>query len=139
MFWQSGICYTITNASARTNTGGSDRPNTIGDPNLPANQRTVQRWFNTSAFELQPQYTAGNTPLGGMYGPAQRRLDLSVSKSLALRSQQALQVRVDVFNLFNVVNFQPPDANFGGTTFGTISSTGNQMPRQMQFSVKYRF
>jgi len=32
-----------------------------------------------------------------------------------------------------------PDFNFGSTGFGSISSTGNSIPRQMQFGVKYLF
>ena len=32
-----------------------------------------------------------------------------------------------------------PDGTFGGSTFGSISSTGNSIPRQMQFGIKYLF
>src|SRR5262249_46724754 len=33
-FWQSGLTYTVGNGTARSNTGGGDRPNQVGDPNL---------------------------------------------------------------------------------------------------------
>ena len=36
------------------------RPNAIQNPNLPSAQRTVQRWFNTTAFVAPPQYKYGN-------------------------------------------------------------------------------
>ena len=42
-------------------------------------------------------------------------------------------------NIMNTANFQPPDGNFGSTTFGSISSTGNAIPRQMEFALKYLF
>ena len=29
---------------------GTQRPNLIGDPTLPADERSVSRWFNTAAF-----------------------------------------------------------------------------------------
>ncbi len=35
--------------------------------------------------------------------------------------------------------FYLPDFNFGSAGFGSISSTGNSIPRQMQFGVKYLF
>ena len=130
---------TIVNSSAQTNVGGSDRPNVIGDPDLPSSERTLQRWFNTSAFALQPQFTPGNVGVGTMHGPSQRRIDLSLSKSMRQTGSQTVQVRVEVYNITNKPNFQPPDGNFGSTTFGSISSTGNAIPRQMQFALKYLF
>ena len=48
-------------------------------------------------------------------------------------------IRVESYNLTNTASFQPPDGNFGATTFGSISTTGNALPRQMQFGVKYVF
>jgi hypothetical protein len=45
---------TVTNAAARMNTGGADRPDIVADANLPKDQRTLQRWFNTAAFTLPP-------------------------------------------------------------------------------------
>jgi hypothetical protein len=63
-YWQSGLPFAVTNAAARMNTGGADRPNLVGDPELPSDQRTLLKWFNTAAFEAQPQFTAG-TALAG--------------------------------------------------------------------------
>ena len=74
-----------------------------------------------------------------MHGPSQRRVDLSLGKSLRQSGSQNLQVRIEVYNIANWPNFQPPDGNFGSTTFGSISSTGNAIPRQMQFGLKYLF
>lgn len=137
--YSSGIAYSIVNASSQTNVGGTDRPNLIGDPNLPASERTLQRWFNTSAFALQPQYTAGNLAPGTMHGPSQRRFDLALMKSWKQSGSGTFQLRLEVYNITNTPNFQPPDGNFGSTTFGNISSTGNAIPRQMQFALKYLF
>jgi hypothetical protein len=51
---QSDTPFNITNGSARSNTGSGDRPNQTKDPNLPSSERTLTRWFDTSAFEEQP-------------------------------------------------------------------------------------
>src|SRR5688572_22132768 len=50
---QSGFALTATLGGASVlNLGGERRarPNLIGDPELPASERTVARWFNTDAF-----------------------------------------------------------------------------------------
>ena len=139
VFWQSGVAFTVINAASRTNTGGTDRPNVTGDPNLPSDQRTVQRWFNTDAFSAAPQFTPGNIGSALMHGPNQRQTNFSIFKDLALSGQQKLQLRAEIYNLLNQANFGLPDNNFGSTGFGSISSTGNSIPRQMQFGIKYLF
>lgn len=135
----SGMAFNVVNSASQTNVGGSDRPNLIGDPNLPSDQQTLQHWFNTAAFQIQAPYTAGNTPLGLLHGPWQRRIDVALAKSLLAKGSRSIQVRVEMYNVVNWANFQPPDGNFGSTTFGSIYSTGNAIPRQMQFAIRYLF
>ena len=110
-----------------------------GDPNLPSSERTVQRWFDTSVFSAAPQFSAGNIGLDLMHGPSQRRLDFSLFKDLSLGATHKLQLRMEVYNITNTPSFWLPDFNFGSAGFGSISSTGNSIPRQMQFGVKYLF
>ncbi|MCM3879436.1 MAG: carboxypeptidase regulatory-like domain-containing protein [Vicinamibacterales bacterium] len=136
-FAQSGVAYTVLNQSSRTNTGGTDRPNVTGDPNL--DERTVQKWFKTEAFSAADPFTAGNIGSALMHGPAQRQTNFSLFKDLSLKGTQKIQLRAEVYNLFNQANFGLPDNNFGSTGFGSISSTGNSIPRQMQFGIKYLF
>jgi hypothetical protein len=138
--WQGGTAFGVTNSNERANTGGSDRPNMVGDPVLPKDERTVEKWFNTAAFVAQPQFTVGNAPnTGYLWGPPQRRLDLSFFKDFAMPRNSTLQFRYEIYNIFNVVNFQNPASALGNATFGTLSSTGNSVPRQMQFALKYVF
>jgi len=144
-FWQSGVAFTIVNAASRTNTGaatggvGPDRPMLIGNPVLPKSQQTIQRWFNTDAFAAAPQFTPGNIGYSLLHGPAQRRLDLSIFKDLPVRESSKLQLRAECYNVTNTASFYLPDNNFGSSGFGSISSTGNSIPRQMQFGIKYLF
>jgi hypothetical protein len=144
--YQTGEPFGVFNLSARANTGGAppggqgtDRPNLVGDPKLPANQRTVARWFNTDAFQPQPLFTLGNSPATVLHGPPQRRIDLSVFKEFASGGSTRLQVRYEVYNLTNIANFQNPNSQLGSPAFGSISSTGNSTPRQMQFAAKLLF
>ena len=137
-FWQTGSSFTVQNGSARMNTGGNDRPNLIGDPELPSSQRTLDRWFNTDAFALQPQFTPGNIGPSLLHGPSQRRWDLSIFKDLPIAANR-LQIRIELYNVTNTANFINPASDFGDSDFGTIASTGKSIPRQMQFGVKYLF
>jgi hypothetical protein len=136
--WQAGRAYGVSNATERANTGGGDRPNQIGDPVLPSDERTVDRWFNTAAFQAQPQFTFGNAPNFIDYGPPQRRLDLSFFKEFGLGSARRLQFRYEIYNVTNTPSFNNPASALGNANFGRITSTVG-VPRQMQFALKYLF
>ena len=99
----------------------------------------MERWFNTAAFEAQPQFTLGNAPTTVGWGPSQRRLDLSLFKDITLRGNTRLQLRYEVYNVTNTANFANPNTALGNAQFGSISSTGNAIPRQMQFAAKLLF
>ncbi|PYQ82850.1 MAG: TonB-dependent receptor [Acidobacteria bacterium] len=134
---QSGIPFTVANGTARSNTGGTDRPNQLGNPQL--DNPTVAQWFDVTAFAAEPINTAGNTGRNTLHGPPMRRLDLSLFKNVDLTASTRLQLRAEVFNVTNTPSFSNPNANFGTAGFGSITSTGNNIPRQMQFAVKVLF
>jgi hypothetical protein len=138
-YLQSGVAYAITNATSRTLTGGTDRPLLNGDPTLSGSDQSIQRWFDTSKFSLPAPGESGNIGLATLHGPAQKRMDFSIFKDLSLGGSQKIQLRAEIYNLTNYASFGLPDAQFGSTGFGTISSTGNSIPRQMQFGIKYLF
>lgn len=136
-FWQSGLPFTVTNASPRSNTGATvDRPNQTADPRL--EEPTLARWFDTGAFEAQPLNSIGNTGRNTLRGPPQRRLDVSLFKDVPVRGAR-LQLRVECFNITNTPSFANPNAALGSSSFGTVTSTGNSIPRQLQFAAKLVF
>lgn len=134
---QSSTPFSPTLLQDRSDTGGfADRPNQVGDPNRDA-PRTATRFFNTSAFELQPAGTFGNAPRNSIDGPAFRNVDLALLKTFSVARRQQLQLRVEAFNAFNHVNFRIPNRNFGTPQFGTVNSARDA--RIMQFGAKYSF
>jgi outer membrane receptor protein involved in Fe transport len=135
--FQSGTPFTVTNASPRANTGGGDRPNQIADPELPRGERTVARWFNTAAFEVQPLFTLGNVGVNSLYGPGLATVDLSLFKTF-LMGEARTQFRLEVFNLFNRANFGNPNSAFGSSAFGVINSTVGR-GRNVQLALKVLF
>jgi hypothetical protein len=136
---QSGPTFTVLNGAARSNTGGSDRPNQIRDANLPSDQRSLQRWFDTSAFVAQPLNTIGNAGRNTLFGPGRASLDLSLFKDFQIREAMKLQFRAESFNITNTPNFEVPGNQLGTAAFGVVSSTANTLPRNLQFALKLLF
>ena len=136
---QSGPNFTVQNGAARANTGGSDRPNYLRDATLSSDQRTLNRWFDTSAFVAQPLNTIGNAPRNPLYGPGRQNLDFSLLKNFQFKENLRLQFRAEAFNITNTPNFEVPGNNFGTSSFGVISGTANTLPRNLQFALKLLF
>jgi hypothetical protein len=139
--WVTGLPFTITNPNyPQANLGPSitaDRPDVTGSAVL--SHPTIQEWFNTSVFALQPYGTLGNVGRNTLYGPPQRHLDLSLFRQIPLNERVQLQLRAESFNLTNTPSFAAPDSGLGDPGFGAISSTGNANSRQLQFALKLLF
>ncbi len=99
--------------------------------------RTVQQWFDTSCFADPAQYQFGNYKYSEARGPTVFNTDLSLSKRTAV-GKAALEVRLDVFNVFNRAHFTNPGTTFGTAAFGTISNT-RLTPREGQIGVRLLF
>ncbi len=81
----------------------------------------------------------GNLGRNVLRGPSQRRVDLSLQKTTKLTERISMELKWDVFNIFNFVNFANPNADFSDETdFGQITNTVGA-PRTMQFGLKLRF
>jgi hypothetical protein len=132
---RSGIPFTVVTSGGITNAGGADRPNRIGSGNLTSDQQTIDHWFNTAAFVVQPQYTYGNSGRNILFGPGLRNLDLSLSKSFAITESKRLQFRAESFNFTNTPAFGQPGATLNGLGVGQITSAGD--PRRIQFGLKF--
>jgi hypothetical protein len=115
--------------------GANDRPNAVGNPVL--DNPTPERWFNAAAFAFPPRGTFGNAGRNILDGPGYQNVNASLVKNTALSERLNLQLRAEVFNLFNHPNFKLPDNFVGWPTFGRITSA--REPRHIQFGVKVLF
>jgi Carboxypeptidase regulatory-like domain len=104
--------------------------------------------FNASAL-CSPTSVAGGYPANQGFGNLgrnvlrnlkQRRVDLSLARQIKMPGTSSLELRWDVFNVFNNVNFALPENVIGdaGTDFGQITNTVGG-PRVMQLGAKLRF
>ena len=62
---------------------GIQRPNRVGDPELPAEERSTARWFNTAAFAQAGQFTLGNASRNPVVGPGYQTLDVMLGKDVS--------------------------------------------------------
>jgi hypothetical protein len=114
---RSGVPFTAalsnTNWSRSGNTSGEDRPNLkpgtdpdsliLGGPD---------RYFDPLGFVLQPQGFFGNAGRNSLTGPGLAMMNIALVKNTnlgMLGSGGALQLRLEVFNLFNRANFAVPN------------------------------
>ena len=131
------------------NLGGerSSRPNRLGNGTLSADQQTVDRFFDTSAFQVLsptagavgfvPNQAFGNSGVGVVRGPNLINVDFNLSKNFDISEQQSIQFRTEFFNAFNRANFSVPGVRIGAG-FGQIVNTITEA-RIIQFALKYRF
>jgi hypothetical protein len=136
---QSGVPIAITQATNFNSFAGFgvQRPNLIGDPTLPASQRTPSQWFNTAAFAVAPQFTIGSASRNPVRGPSYRDVDLALMRRLRVGADQAIEFRAEIFNLLNTPPLGAPAAVLGAANFGTITSAGD--PRVIQLAAKFLF
>jgi hypothetical protein len=138
MTLQSGAPIAVTQPNSLGYAGfTTQRPNLGGDPALPAGERTPSHWFNTAAFSIADQFTIGSSSRNPVRGPGYRNVDLAVMRSIRMSSDRRLEVRAEVFNLLNAVNYGPPAATVGAANFATITSALD--PRVMQLALKFSF
>ncbi|MEP6900195.1 MAG: TonB-dependent receptor [Actinomycetota bacterium] len=154
---RTGFPVNITRAGG-TFGGFSFRPNLVpgADTRCPAfNVPNCQ--FNVAAFVDPGQGVYGNLGRNALRGPGFAQVDLSIGKNTKLSERTFLQLKMDIFNLFNKANFADPSGGLvqGDTNtlrptafFGQSNSTvGNQLggllgsggPRQIQLSARFNF
>ena len=99
-------------------------------------------YFNPAAFATNDLGTFGNVGKGAYYGPSLHVWDMGVSKNFHFTSTSYVQVRVELFNVFNQVNFDIPNTAVNNqATLGRITRTdpGSGDPRILQFGLKVVF
>lgn len=116
---------------------GIQRPNRAADPELPGDQRTTGRWFNTGAFTQAPQLTIGNSSRNPVSGPGFRTIDLMLGKTFQITDRTKLELRAEGFNITNTPGLGAPNTSFGSPAFGSITTASD--PRVFELVGKVHF
>ena len=122
------------------------------------------QWLNPAAFATPAAGEFGNLERGDIRGPSFRQLDLVLVKGIPMGGTTQLDLRFEVFNLFNTINYALPSGRLNnalGTgankvqpgqpytsaaagTFGRATSTvgttvGIGTNRQIQLALRFSF
>jgi hypothetical protein len=120
-------------------TASAARPNVVGgqQANLPSDERTLARWFNTGAFVRQENFTFGNAGRNLVTAPGMRNLDLAMYKVFRIDEARYFQLRGEFFNASNTPFFGAPGNSLGLATFGLVNSAADA--RIIQIAAKFYF
>lgn len=129
----------VTSNSTLNGAPNTVRPDLVGPIHITG---SVDQWFDPSAFMAVDRF--GNLGRNVVIGPAYHNTDLSLIKDTVLPRHLRLQVRVDVFDLWNHPNFGPPGNIVGSPAFGRITRTRfatgeGGSSRQIQLAAKLSF
>jgi hypothetical protein len=157
--WQLNTIITMEsgrpfNIRTGTNVSGAgdnvDRAVQVGDPFSDlSGSGLFPRFFTASAFANPTAGTFSTLSRNAFHGPSFRTVDLSLFKTTKLTGSASVQVRLEVFNIFNTINWANPGTTLSSsTTFGLLTNTRNGSnapgigagePRNAQVAVKFLF
>jgi hypothetical protein len=111
--------------------------------------------FNAAAFSIPAAGVFGSVGRNTLRGPRFVQSDVSLFKNTRFSETTSLQLRLEIFNIFNFANYADPSGGLScagsvgncpsfGTSFSTV---GNQLggllgfggPRQVQLSARFNF
>jgi hypothetical protein len=151
--FHGGMPFSVTATNQNSGNGESaDRANQIGNPFAGVNHSIVNgsvQWFNTAAFADPALGTYGTSGRGQYRNPGFQDVDVSVFKNTQLHERLTLQLRIEMFNIYNHTNLafagQPSTSDSGGTigsTFGAYAGApgiGVGEPYNTQLAAKIIF
>jgi hypothetical protein len=113
------------------------RPNVIGDPKI--SNPTPQRWFDPAAFAI-PSFSYGNFGRNVLRSDGVTNVDFSLVKNIPFGETVKLQLRAEVFNIFNIMSFGVPNGLLNQPTTAQVTALAQGIsPRQMQFGLRFEF
>jgi hypothetical protein len=136
------------------NSRGTQRPNLV--PGVDPYLKNGVRWLNPAAFSAPLPGTFGDLPRNYLRGPEFWQVDFMTSKDFRFAQNQSIQVRLEIFNITNRLNYENPAATLPAGTVGqaftdaTASTFGYMLgplnrtvglgtARQTQIAIRYLF
>lgn len=125
---------------SNTNTSGG-LPDRIANGNLPSGQRSVDHWFDPSAFVVPPAGRFGNSGVDVLEGPGMHLHNLSLVKGFPITERIRLTYVAAMTNVLNHPNFANPSADISSpASVGIISSVTDYSGfRQMEMRLRLTF
>ncbi|MBA3257359.1 MAG: TonB-dependent receptor [Pyrinomonadaceae bacterium] len=153
--FRSGRPFTIRAGNNDTPIGGprggglvSAFADCLRDGTLSKDDRSIDRWFYTTAYAtptaLNPttntvQARLGNCGRNTLRGPGITNFDFALARTFDYFGEgRALELRWELFNMFNTPQFGLPERNVNSSAFGRITTLAGDA-RVMQFALKFNF
>ncbi len=141
--WSSGFPYTVGTARGTQWPGIATRALYNGDPTAAG---TLAKGGSTVTWFTEQEKAQFSMPAPGQHGggrniftgPGFFQTDFSLHKTIPVTERVRVELRAEVFNLFNNANFNGPNATSTSASFGVISSL-RVPPRIMQMAAKIYF
>ncbi len=135
---QTGLPFTPVLAVNPAATTGQARPDRLASGELPRSQRSIDRWFDVTAFAAQAPYTFGNSGRNILRGPGIANFDAMLSRIFQIAERRSFEFRLEAFNVLNRAQFGLPATNLNTPQAGMIRST--ILPnRQLQLGLRFAF
>jgi hypothetical protein len=118
---------------------GYDRPNAPPAGSVKTGNRTdfIKGFASASAFPTPTLGSQGNLGRNAYIGPGFANINTEFAKVVKFKERYSLEVRGDIFNLFNRVNLTQPVSDLSSSQFGM--STGQTLPRAEQVGLHLSF
>jgi hypothetical protein len=111
---------------------------------LPGGERTLDRWFNTAAFNRNSGEQLGSnlqtlsTRFSGIHAAGVDVWDISAVKNFAIAEKWKVQFRTEFLNALNRSNLAGPNTAPVNSLFGKVNATVG-FPRYIHFGLKLTF
>lgn len=135
--FQVGYPYHVSQANTLGLFSGAQYTTKVGNPRISRSQRTLDHWFNTSAFQITPQDKLGDDARASLFGPGQDVWNLSLMRDIPITKKLIFTLRGDAYNTFNHPQFNGLGTSITNGNFGHMTSA--QDPRVLQVSGRFRF
>jgi hypothetical protein len=116
-----------------------DTPNAAPKGSVFTGNRTnfIKGFASASAFPVPALGMEGDLGRNSLIGPGLANVSTEFAKVFKIKERFSLEIRADVFNLFNRVNLTQPVSDVSSSQFGM--STSQTLPRSEQFGVHLDF
>ncbi|MEP6913295.1 MAG: TonB-dependent receptor [bacterium] len=153
---RTGRPFTVSAGNNSTTLGGPRGGSTFNsafadclrDGTLSKSERTIDRWFDLTAYAtptaLNPTTNTVQPRLGTcgrntLRGPGLTNFDFGLARTFEYFGEgRALELRWEMFNMFNTPQFGLPERNINSSAAGKITTLSGD-PRLMQFALKFNF
>jgi hypothetical protein len=150
-FLRSGLASRIASGWMVTGTGTSQSGPPValpdfyiyGNPQLPADQQTLNRWFDTTR-SIWVQRPVDTFRTSKIRSPNIRRhtapqFNTSLLRTFKFTEKHRFQVKASAFNLANTPIFGVPNTTPTSPLFGVVPITQINLPRAVEIGLRYFF